>query len=155
MRDIHQWLRDYAQSHTHPTNERLHWVCVPLIVLSLVGLLWAIPAPSWLRGLFPLANWATLFLLASLAYYLMLSFALTLGMVPVLAIIVAAVWWLDGLAAPLWLVSAIIFVVAWIGQFIGHAVEGKRPSFFEDVQFLMIGPLWLLAAVYRRLGIPY
>lgn len=155
MRDIHQWLRDYAPSHTDPVNERLHWVCVPLIVLSLVGLLWAVPAPAWLTGLFPLANWATLFLLASLVYYLMISRALALGMVPALAMVVAVVWWLDGLAPPLWLICAIIFVVAWIGQFIGHAVEGKRPSFLGDVQFLMIGPLWLLAAVYRGLGIRY
>jgi uncharacterized membrane protein YGL010W len=62
---------------------------------------------------------------------------------------------LDSLPWPLWLTSLAIFVVAWIGQFIGHAVEGKRPSFFKDVQFLMIGPLWLVAALYRRLGMTY
>jgi uncharacterized membrane protein YGL010W len=56
---------------------------------------------------------------------------------------------------PLWLTSLVIFVVAWIGQFVGHAVEGERPSFFKDLQFLLIGPLWLLAAAYRRFGLPY
>jgi uncharacterized membrane protein YGL010W len=57
--------------------------------------------------------------------------------------------------APLWLVSAIVFVVAWIGQFYGHKVEGKKPSFLKDIQFLLIGPAWLLHFIYRRLGIPY
>ena len=62
---------------------------------------------------------------------------------------------LDTLAWPLWLTSVVIFIVAWIGQFVGHAVEGKRPSFFKDLQFLLIGPLWLLAAAYRRFSVPY
>ena len=55
----------------------------------------------------------------------------------------------------LWAVSVAVFVLAWVGQFIGHAIEGKRPSFFKDVQFLLIGPIWLLAELYRRAGIPY
>jgi uncharacterized membrane protein YGL010W len=63
--------------------------------------------------------------------------------------------WLAALPWPLWLTSLAIFVVAWIGQFIGHHIEGKRPSFFKDVQFLMIGPLWLMAAAYRRAGLRY
>lgn len=155
MRGIEQWLREYAASHTHPVNARLHWVCVPLIMLSLVGLLWSLPVPASLAGGAPLANWATLFVIASLAYYLTLSLALAAGMLPVSACMLAIVWWLDALGLPLAGVFAIVFVAAWAGQFVGHAVEGKRPSFFEDVQFLMIGPLWLLASLYRRLGIRY
>ena len=63
--------------------------------------------------------------------------------------------WLDTLAWPLWLTCVVIFVVAWIGQFIGHSIEGKRPSFFKDVQFLLIGPIWLVSHVYRRLGLSF
>ena len=48
-----------------------------------------------------------------------------------------------------------IFVLAWIGQFIGHKIEGEKPSFFEDLQFLLIGPDWLLGAIYQKLGIRY
>ncbi|MEJ1960555.1 MAG: Mpo1-like protein [Gammaproteobacteria bacterium] len=62
---------------------------------------------------------------------------------------------LDELPWPVSTTSLAIFVTAWIGQFIGHALEGKQPSFFKDVQFLLIGPLWLVAALYRRLGIHY
>ena len=49
----------------------------------------------------------------------------------------------------------ILFVAAWIGQFIGHRIEGKKPSFFKDILFLLVGPLWILAFLYRRLGIRY
>ena len=62
---------------------------------------------------------------------------------------------LAALATPLWQSCLAIFVVAWIGQFVGHAVEGRRPSFFKDLQFLLIGPLWLLSFAYRRLGLRY
>ena len=46
-------------------------------------------------------------------------------------------------------------MLAWIGQFIGHKIEGEKPSFFEDLQFLLIGPAWLLGAIYQKLGIRY
>ena len=48
-----------------------------------------------------------------------------------------------------------IFVIAWIGQFIGHKIEGKKPSFLEDLQFLMVGPAWLLSFIYKKVGIKY
>jgi uncharacterized membrane protein YGL010W len=56
---------------------------------------------------------------------------------------------------PLWAVSLIIFTGAWIGQFVGHKIEGKKPSFFKDLQFLLIGPAWLLSFIYRKIGITY
>jgi uncharacterized membrane protein YGL010W len=59
------------------------------------------------------------------------------------------------LDTPLWVISLIIFFVAWIGQFYGHKVEGKKPSFLKDIQFLLIGPAWLMHFIYKRLGIPY
>jgi uncharacterized membrane protein YGL010W len=70
-------------------------------------------------------------------------------------LLLLATQWLANLPWPLWLTALVIFVIAWIGQFAGHALEGKRPSFFKDVQFLLIGPLWLVAAAYRRVGLPY
>jgi uncharacterized membrane protein YGL010W len=84
-----------------------------------------------------------------------LSPALALGVALVFALLLALTQALATLPWPLWLTSIVIFVVAWIGQFIGHALEGRRPSFFKDVQFLLIGPLWLLAAAYRRFSVPY
>jgi uncharacterized membrane protein YGL010W len=94
--------------------------------------------------------------LAALIYYALLSIPLALGAAPLL---IAFLWSIDSLdrssTVPLWSICVSAFVVAWIGQFVGHAIEGKRPSFFKDVQFLMIRPLWLLADVYRRLGIRF
>jgi uncharacterized membrane protein YGL010W len=128
-RKVDQWLAEYGESHRDPANKLLHWICVPLIVISLVGLLWHLPVPQALRVASPLLNWGTVLLVGAVVYYVAISWSLALGMV--------------------------LFVVAWIGQFIGHHYEGKRPSFFKDVQFLLIGPLWLLSFVYRKLRIPY
>ncbi len=155
MSNADQWLDSYAESHQNATNKMLHWVCVPAIVLSLIGMLWAIPVPAAFADISPALNWGTVFLLAAVVYYFIMSIPLALGMLPVVLAIVATVAWIDRLDVSLLLVSIVIFVVAWIGQFIGHRIEGKKPSFFEDIQFLMIGPLWILAAIYRRFGISY
>ena len=95
-------------------------------------------------------------MLAALIYYALLSVPLTLGAIPLLTALLWSLDWLErSSTVPLWSICLAAFVFAWVGQFIGHAIEGRRPSFFKDVQFLMIGPLWLLADVYRRLGIRY
>jgi uncharacterized membrane protein YGL010W len=155
MRSLNTWLDEYGASHQNPTNKRLHWICVPAIVLSALGLLRDIPVPEALGAVSPWLNWATLFACAALVYYLVLSPALALGIALVFVLLLLLVQRLGGLPWPLWLSSLAIFVVAWIGQFIGHAIEGRRPSFFKDLQFLLIGPLWLLAAAYRKLRIAY
>lgn len=150
-----QWFDEYGASHQNPVNKLLHWICVPLIVISLVGLLWSIPVPQAFTDISPALNWGTAFVMAATVYYFILSFSLALGMLPFVIVVVLAVGWMDRLDWPLWSLSGAIFVVAWAGQFVGHALEGRRPSFFKDLQFLMIGPVWLLGSVYRRLGIPY
>jgi uncharacterized membrane protein YGL010W len=155
LKPVQAWLDEYGESHTHPTNKALHWVCVPVIVFSLLGVLWSLPVPDEFVRISPAMNWAVLFAMAAVVYYFILSVPLGVGMVLILAGMLILAAWLDGLPVPLWVISAVIFVAAWVGQFVGHHVEGKRPSFFKDLQFLMIGPLWLLAFVYRRFGIPY
>ncbi len=152
MRSVDQWLDEYGESHRHPLNKALHWICVPVIVITVLGLLWAIPVPAAFAAVSPWLNWSTLLAAAAVAYHVLLSPALALGIVPALALAFAAVLALARLPLPLWQSCLAIFVIAWIGQFIGHAVEGRRPSFFKDLQFLLIGPLWLLAFVYRALG---
>lgn len=155
MRSIHEWLDEYGESHRNPVNKRIHWVCVPAIVLSVIGLLWSLPVPSAFAAVSPALNWAVLVAMAAVVYYFALSVPLALGAAVVLALLLLAAAGLDRLATPLWVTSIVIFVVAWIGQFIGHHIEGKKPSFFKDLQFLMIGPLWLLAAAYRGAGLRY
>ena len=156
MRTANEWLNEYGESHHNPTNEALHWICVPVILWCVLGLLWSTPFPESVRSAIPAANWATVVTLAAVIYYALLSLRLALGVLPLLLLML---WSISGLSrntiAPLWLICVALFVLAWIGQFVGHAIEGKRPSFFKDVQFLMIGPLWLLSNLYRRAGFRY
>ena len=155
MRPVQNWLDEYGESHRNPVNKSLHWICVPLILLSLVGLLWSIPVPQVFARLSPLLNWGVLFMIAALLYYYALAWRLALGMTVAVLVIIAIVGGVEQLPAPLWLVSLGVFVIAWTGQFLGHKIEGRKPSFLKDIQFLLIGPLWLLAFLYRRAHIAY
>jgi uncharacterized membrane protein YGL010W len=155
MRTLQNWLDDYSVSHMDPTNKKIHWVCVPLIMLSALGMLWTVPRPAFFFSLSPYLNWATLLILASLIYYLSLSVRLAAGMLLVSAAMCVVVQLLAGLPWPLLWTSIGIFMGAWIGQFIGHKIEGRKPSFFKDLQFLLIGPIWLLADAYRKFGFAY
>lgn len=155
MKTVDQWLAEYGESHQNPSNKLLHWICVPLIVVSLVGLLASLPAPRVFADVSPLLNWGTVLLLLGVLYYFAMSWSLAFGMLMFAGAVIAAVAFLERLPGSLWIACAMLFVAAWIGQFIGHHYEGKRPSFFKDVQFLMIGPLWLLSFVYKKLGIRF
>ena len=153
MRTIRQWLDEYSDSHRHPTNKAIHWVCVPAILFSVLGLLWLIPVPE-IAAISPWVNWATLLMALAIVYYLILAPALAAGMAVAALVMFAVIYRLDvALTFPPWQLFAGIFIVAWIGQFIGHEIEGKKPSFFKDLQFLLIGPAWLMADLYRHLGI--
>ena len=155
MRAVEDWFSEYGESHRNGFNKLVHWICVPLIVFSVIALLWSIPMPASWRAVSPLLNLGTLAVAASIAYYFALSRPLALGMVVLSAALLALLAWLDGGTTPLWQIAAGVFVFAWIGQFVGHVIEGRRPSFFKDLQFLLIGPIWLLAAVYRSLHVRY
>jgi uncharacterized membrane protein YGL010W len=160
MKSTDQWLAEYGESHQNHTNKLVHWVCVPLIMFSVIGLLWSIPS-GYFSNFFPSAyadfiNWGTIFLALALLFYLQLSFTLFVGMLLIAFLIVAGNYFLlQNATLPLWAISLIIFAFAWVGQFIGHKIEGKKPSFFKDLQFLLIGPAWLLSFIYRKVGIPY
>lgn len=149
MKSVNQWLSEYGQSHQNKTNKMIHWICVPLIFWSITGLLYCIKIPL-------VYNAAMIALFLVMLYYFRMSFTLGVGMLffallclGICHFIVKYVVW------PLWLVCLVVFVLAWIGQFYGHGVEGKKPSFFKDLQFLLIGPMWLMSFVYKKLHISY
>ena len=159
MRRIDELLSEYGESHRNETNKAIHWICVPLIFFSVIGLIASIPS-DFVQSLLgkgnPYANWATVILVLVLVYYVTLSLSLALGMMLFSALCLYAANVIVKLDfAPLWLVSVGIFVFAWIAQFFGHKIEGKKPSFFKDIQFLLIGPAWLMHFIYKRIGIPY
>ena len=159
MSKIDPLLSEYGESHQNHTNKMIHWICVPLIFFSVVGLVWSIPSDA-LKSLVgidsPYLNWATVALIVLFVYYLRLSVSLAFGMLIFASLCLILANFLESsLSIPLWLTSIIIFVVAWIGQFYGHKVEGKKPSFFKDLQFLLIGPAWLMHFIYQKVGISY
>ena len=147
-KSVQRWLDEYGESHQNPINKTIHWICVPLIMISLIGLLWPIDLPMNINLGIALIFFATI-------YYLSMSYKMFLGMILVGFCIISCVKYLESLSLPLWQSSLSIFVLAWVGQFIGHKIEGKKPSFFEDIQFLLIGPMWLLSFIYRKIGIKY
>jgi len=141
LRKVDALLEHYGLSHTNHINEIIHFVAIPAIMLSMVGMMFAAHPAI-----------AVLFFAASMVYYARLSWRFTLCMMLVSSVILAAVDALDarGVLLP---VSAAVFVVAWIFQFIGHHLEGKKPSFFEDLQYLLVGPLFVLSKLFLRLGV--
>lgn len=148
MRPLNLLMNEYSESHLHPQNIIIHWICVPIIFLSVTGFLFVISIPVF-------GNLAILALLLLTIYYFMLSKTLWIGML---------VWGLICVIIDFYInfhfygnrfeVFAGLFIAAWIGQFWGHKIEGKRPSFLKDLQFLLIGPAWLMVKIYNKLGIP-
>ena len=152
MRQIEALLSEYGESHQNPTNQIIHKVMVPLIMFNVLGLLWAIPSSSNMSEISPWLNWSTIFASGCMIYYFVLSKSLFLGMAPVLAIMLFGNFYLDGQGILLEF-SIVSFVIAWIMQFVGHKIEGKKPSFLKDLLFLLVGPLWVLRYFYRKIGI--
>ena len=153
-RTIHDWLAEYSHWHQDETNKLVHWVCVPLIMYSLLGLMWEIPLPAAVAGVSPWLNVATVFVALCLVFYFSLSTSIAVGMGLVSLAMLLVIATLDRQSPGIvWKVSLAVFVVAWLGQFVGHRIEGQKPAFLKDLQFLLIGPAWLLADVYRRTGI--
>lgn len=138
-RKIDQLLAHYEESHRDPRNERIHFVAIPLIMLSLLGLLSALH--PWV---------AYGFVLASLVYYARLSAVWLVTMALVSALGLALV---HAMGEHILIISGAIFVGAWIAQFVGHRMEGRKPSFFEDLQYLWVGPIFVLSKLFLKLGI--
>ncbi len=154
MTTVNQWLEEYSQSHQNEKNKSIHWICVPAIFFSIVGLLYGIKL-SWVINTHTV-NVAMIAILLITIYYLRLSLPLGIGMFLFGIICLFIAHLIEKyIPAPLWLVCVIIFALAWIGQFYGHHVEGKKPSFLKDIQFLLIGPMWLMSFIYKSIGVRY
>ncbi len=138
----------------------VHWFCVPLIMFSLIGLLWNLPVEGvkFILGQAknPWVNWGVFFLILASLYYVRLSWSLFIGMLLISGAMAFGNLKLHSFGSVIHIyTSVIIFVMAWIGQFIGHKVEGKKPSFLKDLQFLLVGPAWLMHFIFKKIGIPY
>ncbi|MFD0991583.1 Mpo1 family 2-hydroxy fatty acid dioxygenase [Tenacibaculum geojense] len=148
MRTAQQWFDEYAVSHQNETNQLIHYICVPAIFFSVIGLFMSIPNQLLkdVLGLYnPLIeNWAFVIgVLISVFFYLRLGFWYFIKMLFLILLSIAGNNWINN-TTNLFYTSLIIFAIAWVGQFYGHKVEGKKPSFIKDLQFLLIGPLWVI-----------
>jgi len=150
MSRLSNLLMEYGESHTNKLNKRIHYLCVPAIFWSVCAMLhcikWNTASPQFLNGIdFPV-------LLAVLVYYFRLSPALSLGFVLWGGICIFLCVMIEIYDLPLIAFAIIIFIIAWIGQFYGHHLEGKKPSFLKDLQFLLIGPAWIMNFIYCKIG---
>lgn len=162
MRTLEEFITEYAKTHMNPVNSAIHMICVPVIVIFTLGLVWGatdLIYGSALAGktfmgidLFLLLNGGTLGALFMLQFYARLS----LKLLAYMAVFIAFSWWvlysLHTAGQNVLLVSGVIWVAAWIGQFIGHHIEGAKPAFADDLVFLLVGPAYVLNKILRKTG---
>ena len=121
---------------------------MPVIFFSIVEFLFCITLPL-------VGNLAILSLLLLTIYYFLLSKTLWIGMLILGLICITIAFYINvHFYEHRFTIFLVLFVSAWIGQFFGHKIEGKKPSFLKDLQFLLIGPAWLMVKLYRKAGIP-
>jgi uncharacterized membrane protein YGL010W len=153
MKTQEQWFAEYAVSHQHKTNKAIHIICVPAIFFSIVGLVMCIPTTFLVNNTNInnpiLLNWASIVLIILMFFYFNLSFKTGIKMLLFSIFCIIANYFIS-IKLPLLSISLAIFVIAWIGQFYGHKLEGKKPSFFKDLQFLLIGPAWVFEKISTK-----
>lgn len=149
MRTLEQWFSEYAVSHQNPTNKLIHYICVPAIFFAAVGMLMCIKISVLNLNLPVIENLAFLILMFVIIFYARISLLMAMKMVVFSAVCLV----LTDVVSQyfnLFYFSISVFVLAWIGQFYGHKIEGKKPSFLKDLQFLMIGPAWVIQHLFSR-----
>ena len=149
-----RWLSDYGDSHADIANPGIYWLSVPILVLGTVGMLWSLPIPEEFVRISPVLNWGSTFLMAAVVYYFIISVSLAIGMLPFVAGVTAVQYWLVDSSLSLVRISSGMFVASLVGLYLGHHKKGGIKAVFQDIQLMMIAPAWLLANLYRKLGIP-
>ncbi|MCH7820386.1 MAG: hypothetical protein IIA07_00095 [Proteobacteria bacterium] len=154
MTEIDGWLARYEETHSDLSYPFVYWAAVPVIVLGTVGLLWVLPVPGEFYDISPLLNWGSAFLMVAVVYYFIISVSLAIGMLPFVVGIAALQIWLgqSDYSAPH--VSAGLLMAGMIGLWLGYRNRHSIRPVLQDMQMMIIGPLWLLSVLYRRVGIP-
>lgn len=141
MRDIGSYFADYASYHQTPGNKFFHRLGIPLIMLTLIGML-ARAGVGHLNAAVALMAFATVI-------YFMLEWRLAMAM-----LLVSVAFYAAGLAIPFWW-NVALFVLGWIFQFVGHSVyEHKAPAFLKNFLHLLIGPMWILNDLLPVVKVP-
>ncbi len=151
MRQIDKLLAHYGESHQNKTNVLIHSIAVPSIFFVTVGLIYAIPVPAFI-ALYDI-TWAHILTIPMLMYYFKLSGPMGAAMTLMTIAVFGGIAVLEAMGISVWQFSLALFVVMWILQFVGHKIEGQKPSFFEDVRYLLVGPAWWWNHFFKRLNI--
>ncbi len=172
MRKIDQLFSEYAESHQNKANKFIHWICVPLIFFTIVGFISLIPISltkilndishysNSLIGHIHIGNsfinfMGIVILIMVTIFYFKLSRIISIIMFFIMLMMFYISSKINQLFNNSWIIYLSIFVITWIFQFLGHKIEGKKPSFLKDLQFLLVGPIWLLHFILKKIGIPY
>lgn len=140
-----QLLDEYATSHQNKTNKLIHYIAVPTIYWTITAMLWVVKIPY-------VENLAVVCTILTSLYYISKDLKIAVQMIIFSILCLLLNNFLESQSVPLLMLAVILFVIAWIFQFIGHKIEGKKPSFFKDLQFLLIGPAWIVRQVFQNNG---
>lgn len=153
-KDIFNWLNEYSLYHKNSTNKIIHWICIPLIIISLFGLLSIANINFQLNNITYKINLYYILVLVATLFYIRLSLSITIGML-IISLLISTIinYFSSHDKTILFYCYSLIFTFSWIAQFIGHKIEGKKPAFVKDLKFLLIGPAWLLSLIYIKFKI--
>lgn len=157
MRKVDLLFAEYSKSHRNATNKLIHWICVPLIFWTILGFASLIPSPHFCASYFGCVSIISLIVIALITFfYIRLSLLITIVMAVIILIMEHFIYLTNiSFGKQSWIVYLSVFVITWIFQLIGHKIEGQKPSFLKDLQFLLIGPIWLLGFILKKTGIRY
>lgn len=155
MGETDRWLTEYGSRRDSLQRPGVHSVALVVCVFGLVGLLWSLPVPAEFRRISPLLNWGSAFVMATVVYYFIIATSLAIGMLPFAVGLTACVMWFDRSGQPLDLVAAGALLAGAAGLYWSRHPHKRGAALMADIQLMMIGPIWLLSRLYRRLGIPF
>jgi len=148
---MEELLSRYSNDHRHIWNQRIHKIAVPALLASSVGMFttlgrFFLPEIRLLSG----GNLQIVFMLI---WYGVLDRRLPRVMAPLLFGAAALITYIDRNHGDLlWPLCLGVFFMGWIFQFIGHRLEGNKPAFFSEFNYLMVGPMWVMITLRRRFG---
>ncbi|MFZ4927846.1 DUF962 domain-containing protein [Chryseobacterium sp. Mn2064] len=157
MRKVDLLFAEYSKSHRNAINKMIHWICVPLIFWTILGFVSLVPAPHLCISYFGCISIVSIITVILITlFYIRLSFRISLIMILMMFLAEHFIYLTNiALGKQSWILYLLVFVITWVFQFIGHKIEGKKPTFLKDLQFLLIGPIWLLGFILKKTGIRY
>ncbi|GLR70338.1 DUF962 domain-containing protein [Agaribacter marinus] len=153
MREVERLINRYSESHQNRTNVLIHAIAVPSIYFVTIGLVWLIPVPAFIAAMN--ITWAHILAVPVLMYYFKLSGAMGAAMTLLTIGVFVGLVALANAGINVLYFCIALFVFMWVIQFVGHKIEGKQPSFLEDLRYLLVGPMWWWVHWFKRANIQY